>query len=148
MRWHAEHSTYGNITRPSDAKAWKHFQSTYPDFAYEKRNAYLGFCTDGFSPFRKHGRQYSLWQVIVTPYKLPPNLNMQCEFLFLSILVPGPEHPKKSLNVFLQPLIYELQLLWEHCVSTCDVSCEEIFQIRAVFMWTISDFLAYGMLFG
>ncbi|XP_056864315.1 uncharacterized protein LOC130511377 [Raphanus sativus] len=27
MRWHAEHSTDGEIRHPSDAKAWKHFQS-------------------------------------------------------------------------------------------------------------------------
>ncbi|WZZ52503.1 hypothetical protein YC2023_052610 [Brassica napus] len=36
MRWHAEHSTNGEIRHPSDAKAWKHFQSTYPDFAGRK----------------------------------------------------------------------------------------------------------------
>ena len=74
MRWHAEHSTDGEIRHPSDAKAWKHFQSKYPDFAYERRNVYLGLCTDGFSPFGKSGRQYSLWPVILTPYNLPPNL--------------------------------------------------------------------------
>jgi len=62
MRWHAEHSTVnGEVTHPSDAKAWKHFQTVYPDFASECRNVYLGLCTDGFSPFGMSGRQYSLW---------------------------------------------------------------------------------------
>ncbi|XP_056858427.1 uncharacterized protein LOC130507800, partial [Raphanus sativus] len=122
MRWHAEHSTDGEIRHPSDAKAWKHFQSTYPEFAYERRNVYLGLCTDGFSPFGKHGRQYSLWPVILTPYNLPPNLCLRREFLFLSILVPGPEHPRRSLDVFLQPLIYELQQLWGQGAETYDVS--------------------------
>ena len=148
MRWHAEHSTDGQITHPSDAKAWKHFQSTYPEFAYERRNVYIGLSTDGFSPFGKHGRQYSIWPVILTPYNLPPNLCMRREFLFLSILVPGPEHLKRSLDVFLQPLIYELKLLWEHGARTYDVSCKENFQMRTVLMWTISDFPAYGMLSG
>ncbi|XP_013624132.1 PREDICTED: uncharacterized protein LOC106330138 [Brassica oleracea var. oleracea] len=148
MRWHAEHLTNGEITHPSDAEAWKHFQSTYPEFASEVRNVYLALCTDGFSPFGKHGRQYSLWPVILTPYNLPPHLCMRREFLFLSILVPGPDHPKRSLDVFLQPLIYELQLLWEHGVHTYDVSRKENFQMRAVLMWTISDFPAYGMLSG
>ena len=148
MRWHAEHSTDGEIRHPSDAKAWKHFQSKYPDFAYERRNVYLGLCTDGFSPFGKSGRQYSLWPVILTPYNLPPNLCLRREFLFLSILVPGPEHPKRSLDVFLQPLIYELQQLWAQGAETYDVSCKENFQMRAVLMWTISDFPAYGMLSG
>ena len=109
IRWHAEHSTDdGQIRHPSDAKTWKHFQSTYPEFAHERRNVYLGLCTNGFNPFGKHGRQYSLWPVIMTPYNLPPSLCMRREFLFLSILIPEPEHPKRSLDVFLQPLIYEL----------------------------------------
>ncbi|CAN6829086.1 unnamed protein product [Brassica oleracea] len=148
MRWHAEHSTNGEIRHPSDANAWKHFQSTYPEFVEEKRNVYLGLSTDGFSPFGKHGRQYSLWPVIVTPYILRPSLCMRQEFLFLSILVPRPDHPTRSLDVFLQPLIYELQQLWAHGFETYDVSCKENFQMRAVLMWTISDFPAYGMLSG
>ncbi|KAL1206112.1 hypothetical protein V5N11_005267 [Cardamine amara subsp. amara] len=73
---------------------------------------------------------------------------MRREFLFLSILVPGPEHPKRSLDIFLQPLIYELQMLWDHGVEAFDVSCQQNFKMRAVLMWTISDFPAYGMLSG
>ncbi|KAL1222030.1 hypothetical protein V5N11_025489 [Cardamine amara subsp. amara] len=111
MRWHGDHRQDGDITHPSDAEAWKHFQSLYPDFVYERRNVYLGLCIYGFNSFRKHRRKYSLWPVIVTPYNLPPSLCMRREFLFLSILVPGPDHPKRSLDVFLQPLIYELQML-------------------------------------
>ena len=148
MRWHKEHSSEGEIVHPSDAKAWKHFQSIYEEFASESRNVYLGLCTDGFNPFGKHGRQYSLWPVIVTPYNLPPSLCMKREFLFLTILVPGPEHPKRSLDVFLQPLIYELQELWANGVETFDISCRQNFKMHAVLMWTISDFPAYGMLSG
>jgi len=77
MRWHAQHTTAeGEITHPSVAKAWKHFQTVYPDFANECRNVYLGLCTDGFSPFGLSGRQYSLWPVILTPYNLPPDMCM------------------------------------------------------------------------
>ncbi|CAA7018778.1 unnamed protein product [Microthlaspi erraticum] len=148
MRWHAEHTSNGEIVHPSDAKAWKHFQEVYPSFAYERRNVYLGLSTDGFNPFGKHGRQYSLWPVIVTPYNLPPSLCMKRVFLFLSILIPGPANPKRSLDVFLQPLIHELQMLWDHGVEVFDVSCQQNFTMRAVLMWTISDFPAYGMLSG
>jgi len=77
MRWHAQHTTAdGEITHPSDAKAWKHFQTVYSDFANECRNVYLGLNTDGFSPFGLSGRQYSLWPVILTPYNLPPDMCM------------------------------------------------------------------------
>ncbi|XP_024010229.1 uncharacterized protein LOC112085259 [Eutrema salsugineum] len=101
MRWHAQHNSDGEIAHPSDAEAWKRFQELYPSFASEPRNVYLGLSTDGFNLFGKHGRQYSLWPVIVTPYNLPPSLCMKREFLFLTILVPGPEHPKRSLDIFL-----------------------------------------------
>lgn len=96
MRWHAEHEFTGEISHPSDAEAWKHFRNVYSDFAAEARNVYLGLCTDGFNPFGKSGRKYSLWPVIVTPYNLPPALCMKQEFLFLTILVPGPNHPRRD----------------------------------------------------
>lgn len=149
MRWHAEHlQTNGEVIHPSDAKAWKHFNKVHSDFAKQKRNVYLGLCTDGFSPFGMSGRQYSLWPVIVTPYNLPPDMCMQREFLFLSILVPGPKHPKRSLDVFMQPLIHELKELWCNGARTYDCSTKKNFKMRAVLMWTISDFPAYGMLSG
>lgn len=80
MRWHAEHEFTGEISHPSDAEAWKHFRNVYNDFAAEARNVYLGLCTDGFNPFGKSGRKYSLWPVIVTPYNLPPSLCMKQQF--------------------------------------------------------------------
>ncbi|XP_010462935.1 PREDICTED: uncharacterized protein LOC104743568 [Camelina sativa] len=132
MRWHAEHFTHeGEITHTSDAKAWKHFQSVY-----------------GFSPFGMSGRQYSLWPVILTPYNLPPDMCMQSKFLFLSILVLGPKHPKRALDIFLQPLIHELKQLWYEGVQTFDSSRKQNSNMRAVLMWTISDFPAYEMLSG
>ncbi|XP_048622406.1 uncharacterized protein LOC125591721 [Brassica napus] len=148
MRWHAEHEFTGEISHPSDAEAWKHFRNVYSDFAAEARNVYLGLCTDGFNPFGKSGRKYSLWPVIVTPYNLPPALCKKQEFLFLTILVPGPNHPRRSLDVFLQPLIEELKMLWFEGVLTYDVSLKNNFKMQAVLMWTINDFPAYGMLSG
>ncbi|CAA7059438.1 unnamed protein product [Microthlaspi erraticum] len=149
MRWHANHShTDGEIRHPSDAKAWKHFLAVHPEFAREKRNVFLGLCTDGFSPFGMSGRQYSLWPIILTPYNLPPEMCMKREFLFMSILIPGPKHPRRSLDVFLQPLIEELQELWYTGARTYNTSRKRNFTMRAVLMWTISDFPAYGMLSG
>ena len=73
---------------------------------------------------------------------------MKDEYMFLSIIVPGPRNPKEKLDVFLQPLIAELKNLWEVGVQTYDVSSKQNFQMRAALMWTISDFLAYSMLSG
>ena len=109
MRWHAEHEMIdGKMCHPSDSPAWKHFSELHADFAAEVRNIRLGLCTDGFQPFGSFGQQYSSWPVIVTPYNLPPGMCMKDEFMFLTILVPGPRNPKSKMDVFLQPLIAEI----------------------------------------
>ncbi|KAG7568194.1 Transposase-associated domain [Arabidopsis thaliana x Arabidopsis arenosa] len=106
------------------------------------------FSSDGFNPIGMNGEAHSIWPVIVTPYNLPPGMCMKKEYFYLAILVPGPKHPKKSLDIFLQPLIEELQSLWKDGVDAYDVSKNQNFKMRAALMWTISDFPAYGMLSG
>ncbi|XP_033146608.1 uncharacterized protein LOC117133754 [Brassica rapa] len=147
MRWHAEYTqTDGEITHPSDARAWKHFNKVHLDITSNTRNVYLRLCTYGFSPFRMSGRQYLLWPVFLMPYNLPPEMCMQRELLFLTILIPGLNHPKRSLDVFLQPLIKELTDLWSTGVMTYDCSTKTNFTM--LLLWTTSDFPAYGMLSG
>ncbi|WCJ43095.1 hypothetical protein M5689_023857 [Euphorbia peplus] len=149
MRWHSEHEQQeGVMSHPSESLAWKHFNATHPSFAAESRNVRLGLCTDGFQPFGQSGQQYSSWPVIVTPYNLPPWMCMSEAYMFLSVIVPGPDNPKNKLDVFLQPLIAELKQLWEDGMQTYDVSLKQNFQLRAALMWTISDFPAYSMLSG
>lgn len=150
MRWHAEQpDEEGDVMRHcSNSPAWKHFNQTHPTFGAESRNVRLGLCTDGFQPFGQTGQQYSSWPVILTPYNLPPWMCMKEEYMFLTVIVPGPKNPKNKLDVFLQPLIAELNELWEVGVETYDVSKKQNFQLRAALMWTIGDFPAYSMLSG
>ena len=93
------------MCHPSNSEAWKHFISVHPSFASESRNVRLGLCTDGFQPFGQSGQQYSSWPIIVTPYNLPPWMCMKETYLFLSIIVPGPNNSKNKIDVFLQALI-------------------------------------------
>ncbi|XP_057770744.1 uncharacterized protein LOC130990533 [Salvia miltiorrhiza] len=148
MRWHASSIDDGVMRHPSDSPAWKHLNDIFPDFTTEVRNVRLGLSTDGFQPFGQSGQQYSSWPVIVTPYNLPPWMCMKEQFMFLTILVPGPRNPKEKLDVFLQPLIAELIQLWNVGVLTYDVSLKQNFNMRAALLWTISDFPAYSMLSG
>ena len=148
MRWHAEHqSKEGEMNHPSDAAEWRYFQELHPRFAKEPRNVYLGLCTDGFNLFGM-SRNHSLWLVILTPYNLPPCMCMNTEYLFLTILNSGPNHPRGCLDVFLQPLIEELKELWSTGVDAYDVSLSQNFNLKAVLLWTIRDFPAYSMLSG
>lgn len=144
MGWHIENEFTGRISHPSDAEASKHFRNVYNEFEAEALNVYIGLCTDRFRPFGKSCWKYSLWLVIVTPYYLP----MKQKFICLTIRVHGPAHPRRSLYVFLQPLIEGLKMLWFKGVLTYYVSLKNNFKMQVVLMWTISDFSAYGMLLG
>ncbi|KAG8382891.1 hypothetical protein BUALT_Bualt05G0126400 [Buddleja alternifolia] len=149
MRWHKENpGEEGKLCHPRDGEAWKHFDHTHPSFAAESRNVRLALSADGFNPHNQGSRPYSCWPVIVTPYNLPPWMCMDRPYMFLTLLVPGPKSPGRSLDVYLQPLIDELKTLWDVGVETYDVSRKQNFQMKATLMWTISDFPAYGMLSG
>lgn len=73
---------------------------------------------------------------------------MKEKFFILSLLIPGPKSPGNNIDVFLQPLIEELNELWSVGAKTYDASTKDTFQMRAALMWTIDDFLAYGTLSG
>ncbi|XP_019197078.1 PREDICTED: uncharacterized protein LOC109190933 [Ipomoea nil] len=144
MRWHYENRHEpGIMCHPSDGEAWKHFDRRFPDFSADPRNVRLGLCSDGFSPFGFNAKPYSCWPVMVVPYNLPPSMCMTTPYTFLTCIIPGPKNPKANIDVYLQPLIDELQLLWETGVLTYDASLKQNFMMRAALMWTINDFPAY-----
>ncbi|CAH9103451.1 unnamed protein product [Cuscuta europaea] len=149
MRWHQDERVDDGVMRhPADSKAWKSFDERYPSFASESRNVRLGLASDGFSPFRNGHITHSTWPVVLIPYNLPPWLCMKQHSLMLSTLIPGPHGPKEMIDVYLQPLIEELKLLWEVGVETYDGSRKEKFKMFAAVLWTISDFPGYGDLSG
>ncbi|KAA0038180.1 hypothetical protein E6C27_scaffold270G00090 [Cucumis melo var. makuwa] len=53
MKWHRDKcvETDDVLRHPADAEGWKHFDSEYPDFAFDPRNARLGLASDGFNQF-------------------------------------------------------------------------------------------------
>ncbi|XP_073133531.1 uncharacterized protein [Henckelia pumila] len=73
---------------------------------------------------------------------------MKDEYMFLTVIVPGPNNPKDKLDVFLQPLIAELNELWSVGAQTYDIHSKTNFTLRDSLLWTISDFPAYAMLSG
>nr|GFB45563.1 hypothetical protein [Tanacetum cinerariifolium] len=73
---------------------------------------------------------------------------MKIPYMFLTIIIPGPHSPKRNIDVFLEPLTDELIGLWKDGVETYDAFKNQNFQLKATLMWTVNDFLAYGMLSG
>ncbi|KAL0324665.1 UNVERIFIED_CONTAM: hypothetical protein Scaly_2433600 [Sesamum calycinum] len=70
MTWHATHQTEErSICHQSDAKAWKHFNLLYLDFAEEQHNVRMGLCINDFAlhePLIEELLQ--LWHVGVRTY--------------------------------------------------------------------------------
>jgi hypothetical protein len=149
MRWHKEgiRNNTGCMSHPSDGTAWKALDHYDPSFASDPRNVHVGLATDGFTPFNSNAAPYSCWPVITIPYNLPPSLCMKDEYVFLTLLIPGPDNPGKRLNMFMEPLLDELHDLWNG-VRTYDSSRKEYFNMRVAFLWSIHDFPAYGMFSG
>ncbi|KAL6217008.1 hypothetical protein ACLB2K_010226 [Fragaria x ananassa] len=149
MRWHAtERQNDGHLRHPADSRAWKHLDTKFPNFGGEMRNVRLGLATDGFNPFGNMSTSHSTWPVLLTVYNLPPWLCMKQPFIFISLLISGPESPGNDIDVFLQPLIDELKDLWDNGIDTYDAFRQETFRMRAAVIWTINDFPAYANLSG
>lgn len=90
---------------------------------------------------------YSTWQVVLIPYNLPPWLCMKPTSFILSLLILGKSSPGIDIDVYLQPLIHELKLLWDG-VNAFDACSGQSFRMRAALHSTINDFPAYAMLSG
>ena len=149
MRSHKEtcFSSSGKMLHPCHGEAWKQFDVEFPNFADDARNVRLGFATDGFTPYSVTAASYSCWPVFWVPYNLPPGVCMRQEYIFLAMVIPGPEHLGKNLGVLLQPMVDELLELWDG-VNTWDAFLKQNFRMRASYLWSIHDFPAYGMFSG
>ncbi|XP_039831366.1 uncharacterized protein LOC120692187 isoform X2 [Panicum virgatum] len=83
---------------------------------------------------------YSVWPGICIPYNFPPSMCMKQSNFILSLLIPGKYGPSSDMDVYYQPLIYDLLDMFENGVRTYDASKGEYFQLRAVVLWTITHF--------
>ncbi|XP_042413231.1 uncharacterized protein LOC122002205 [Zingiber officinale] len=147
--WHSNHKSHDHMMRhPVDSIAWDTINHKWPAFASDPRNLQLGLATDGFNPFGDLSSRYSCWPVILVNYNLPPLMCMAKENLMLTLLIPGPKQPGNDIDVYLEPLVEDLKELWDIGVETYDAFSKSVFNMKAILMWTINDFPAYGNLAG
>jgi hypothetical protein len=52
-----------------------------------------------------------MWLVVVLNYNLPRNLTMSNAFMWLALIILG-RRQVHNMDIYLQPLIDELQFLW------------------------------------
>ncbi|XP_073119913.1 uncharacterized protein [Henckelia pumila] len=64
------------------------------------------------------------------------------------MLISGPKQPGNDIDVYLDVLVEDLQRLWEGVDGVYDAYRKQFFTLKAVLLWTINDFPAYGNLSG
>ena len=61
-------------------------------------------------------------------------------FTFLSLLIPSLKYPSKEIDIYLQPLIDELNEFVNGWYSNVHSFNASFFQLHAALLWTINDF--------
>ena len=148
LRWHEDGRMKDDKLRhPADSPAWKEVDELWPQIREDPRNLRLGLSADGINPFSNMSSSYSCWPVILCIYNLPPWLCMKRRFTMLTLLISGPKQPGNDIDIYLEPLIDDLKVLWSG-IDCYDSFKKENFILRGVLLWTINDFPAYGNLSG
>ena len=150
MTWYHSHKSQDQKMRSvADSEQWKTVDRLYPDFVEVLTNLRLGLVGDGIIPFKNNALKHSTWVMLITIYNLPPWLLTKFFFISLAMLIPGPKSPTaENIDAFLRPLVNDLLELWEG-VPTIDMSKpigERAFTLRALLLWSVDDFPAYGLL--
>nr|GEY70109.1 hypothetical protein [Tanacetum cinerariifolium] len=83
-----------------------------------------------------------------TDHKIADDSMMKLKesYVQLALLIPGRKIPDPNIDVFLRPLIDELKDLYDVGVDTYDAYRRQNFRMKAIPLWTVSDFPAYVML--
>jgi hypothetical protein len=99
------------IAHPADVSQWQDFDKNNPLFSSDPRNVRFALSTDGMNPFNERMSDHSTWPVILTMYNIPTYLCQKRKYLFLTVLVFGPQQPDFDMDVFLEPVMEEFEKL-------------------------------------
>ena len=158
--WHHFHkSRDGKMRHTADSPQWNFVHTELePEagnnmFGRDPRDIHLGLALDGMNPYSEKRSTQSLTPVIAFNYNLPPWMVTKKYFVMLCLLIPTQlSLTGSNFDVFIQPLVDELQQLWSRAgVLTRDARAYmgmPVFNLRAVLMWTLHDFPAYGLISG
>ena len=147
--WHFNNaSSDGTMRHPVDSITWSTVKDKWPQFSDEARNLRLGLCTDGMNPFSFQSSTHSTWPVLLVNYNMHPTMCLKEENIMLTLLIPGPTAPSNNIDVYLAPLIDDLKDLWNEGMVVYDAFKKENFTLKAMLLWTVSDYPGLGTLAG
>ena len=64
------------------------------------------------------------------------------------MLISGPKQPSNDIDVFLEPLIEDMKMLWEDGVKMIDAYVKKEFTLKATIFVTITDYPGLFALLG
>jgi hypothetical protein len=91
------------------------------------------------NPFREMRNSHSTWSVIMCIYNLSPRLCHKRNYLLLTTLISDPKQVSIDIDVCLEPLMEDMQKLWEHGVNVWDENKKEHFNLKAIIFCMIHD---------
>ena len=56
------------------------------------------------------------------------------------MLISGLKQPGNDIDVFLEPLMEDMKMLWENGVKITDASVKKVFTLKAIIFVTITDY--------
>ena len=93
---------------------------------------HIALSADDINPHSSLSSTYSCYPILLVTYKLLPWSCMKRKFMMLSLLIFGPQLPGNDINVYLAPLIEDLQTLWDVGVEAYD-ACKRVFSIYRLY---------------
>jgi hypothetical protein len=75
-------------------------------------------------------------------------VDVEAKYLLLTILISEPTQPGVDMDVFLDPLMWDMKILWETCVQILDECRKHSFTLRAIIFVMINDYPALFTLLG
>jgi hypothetical protein len=132
------------LRHPVDSLLWKDFDEKHLEFVASSHNIRLAFADDGFNPYRTMNVSCSICLGILIPLNFPPSMCMKDSNFILSVLIPGRAPAGTDMDVYFQPLVYDMLDMFVSGVRTYDSSKGEYFQLRAAIIWTITDYPSLG----
>jgi hypothetical protein len=72
-------------------------------------------------------------------FNLPPWLCHKRKYLLLTTLISGPKQAGNDIDVFLEPLLEDMQKLWEYGVTTWDEYSRQHFNLNDIIFYMIND---------
>lgn len=111
--WRMREVVQGKLLDVYDGKVWQSFQydNKGSPFLAVPHNYLLMLNCDWFQPYTH--TQFSVGVLYLSIKNLPRELRFKREYIIVVGILPGPSEPTLNINTYLDPLVSDLERLWE-----------------------------------